>query len=119
MKKNDWILLGAVLFTAVLLMGIHFLRPNEGSGQVEIRVDGVLSGVYPLSEEQTVEINHGTNTLVIKDGRADMVEADCPDGLCVRQRAVSREGESIICLPNRVVVSVTGGQKSSLDAVTH
>ena len=49
-----------------------------------------------------------TNTVRIRGGRVSVCAASCPDGLCVRHRAVSRAGESIICLPNRVVVTVDG-----------
>ena len=55
---------------------------------------------------------------MIEDGKADMVWADCPDKLCVNQKAISREGESIICLPNKVVISSVGGEEREVDAVT-
>ena len=48
-----------------------------------------------------------------------MEEADCPDLLCVHQKAISKEGESIICLPNKVVVTIRGGEETELDAVTN
>ena len=60
-----------------------------------------------------------SNVLMIKDGRAQMKSADCPDQICVRQKAISKEGESIICLPNKVVVSIVGGEEKELDAVTN
>ena len=46
---------------------------------------------------------------------ADMKEADCPDKLCVHQKAISAENESIVCLPNRVVVTVTNSKKEGMD----
>ena len=49
-----------------------------------------------------------TNLLVIKDGKADVTEADCPDKLCVHQKAISKTNETIVCLPNKVVVQVIG-----------
>jgi len=52
---------------------------------------------------------------VIRDGKADMKEADCPDKLCVHQKAISAENESIVCLPNRVVVTVTNSKKEGMD----
>lgn len=48
---------------------------------------------------------------MIRDGKADMKEADCPDKLCVHQKAISAENESIVCLPDRVVVTVTNSKK--------
>ena len=52
-----------------------------------------------------------------KDGTADITEADCPDKLCVHQRAISKTKETIVCLPNKVVVEVTGSEESELDSV--
>ena len=76
-----------------------------------------LKGTYSLAEDQTIEINGGTNTLVIENGSASMEKADCPDQVCVRHSAISRNGESIICLPHEVVVSIEDGESSGADAV--
>lgn len=117
MKRNDWILIAAVLAMSVIFLGVHFFRPQQKNGMAVVTIDGEEFGSWPLSENHTVEIGDG-NRLVIKDGKADMVWADCPDKLCVNQRAISRGGESIICLPNKVVISIVGGEEQEVDAVT-
>ena len=99
-------------------MGYHYLKKDTGAGKVVIRVDGETYGTYDLSEDQTIDIQ-GTNVLEIHKGEARMSEADCPDRLCVHQKAISRDGESIICLPNKIVVSVEGGEDSGIDAVAN
>ena len=48
------------------------------------------------------------NTLVINGGKASIVSADCPDKLCVHQQEISKAGESIICLPHKLVVRIEG-----------
>ena len=116
MKKNDFLLIGLILLIAVSVMGYHYLKEDTGMGKAVIRVDGELYGEYDLSKDQTIDIQ-GTNTLEIHDGKARMSSADCPDKLCVHQKAVSRDGESIICLPNKVVVSIEGGEDREMDAV--
>lgn len=118
MKKNDWILAVVILLGAFLLAGVHYLRPEKEEAYAEVRVDGELYGSYSLEEEQVIDIN-GTNRLVIKENTADMVWADCPDKLCVHQKAISRNGESIICLPNKIVVTIVSGEEPELDAVTY
>ena len=84
-------------------------------------IDGKITETLPLDEDTEKEIateNGGTNTLVIKDGRAKMVEANCPDGICKNHKAISRNGESIICLPHKVVVSVVDNNSDDeIDAV--
>ncbi|MCI5918367.1 MAG: NusG domain II-containing protein, partial [Roseburia sp.] len=87
---------------------------------VEILIDGASYGIYSLQEEQTIPIkisNKTTNVLEIKDGKADMVEADCPDKLCVHQKAISKDKETIVCLPNKVVVQVISDTESEFDSV--
>lgn len=117
--KND-ILLLSVLLLAVLgfLVGMTFLL---GTGEcIEITVAGEHYGTYLLSQEQEIEIRQDgevTNIVRIQDGRAYMLEADCPDQLCCHQRAVHRAHESIICLPNRVVVTVRGADEGEIDSM--
>ena len=80
-------------------------------------MDGAFFGEYSLSSDREVEIRskNGTNRLVIKDGRASVSEASCPDGICSSHRPVSRVGESIVCLPNKVVVTVAGEKEDKVD----
>ncbi len=116
MKKNDWILAACILLAAVAILLFQFVRSDSGAGKVSVTVDGEIFGTYSLAEDQTVDID-GTNRLVIENGTAEMEWADCPDQICVNHRAVSREGESIICLPNQVVISVTDGEEAELDGI--
>ena len=116
MKKNDWILAACILLAAVAILLFQFVRSDSGAGKVSVTVDGEIFGTYSLAEDQTVDID-GTNRLVIENGTAEMEWADGPDQICVNHRAVSREGESIICLPNQVVISVTDGEEAELDGI--
>ena len=116
MKKNDWFLAAGILAAAAILLCFQIFRKTGDQAVVSITVDGVLYGTYSLDKDRTVEIND-TNRLEIRGGYAQMVWADCPDQVCVNHRAVSRNGESIICLPNEVVVSVRGGEEAELDGV--
>ena len=118
--RRDLILLLVVL--AIGLAGILFLytRHAAADGEVEVSVDGEVVMTLPLSEDTEVMISGfdgGENLLVISDGKAEIESASCPDGVCVRHYAISRDGESIICLPNRVVVTIRGGEKGEVDAI--
>ena len=108
--RNDIILI-AVLLTVVLLAGtaVFFWR-GEGD-TVTVEVDGRLFGTYALSEDRTVEIRTGEggeelNLLVIKDGKAYVETATCPDGICAAHKPISREGESIVCLPHNLIIEI-------------
>ncbi len=107
---NKKIVKDVVLILVLLTLGISaFLiiesRREEGAC-VRITVDGELFAEYSLSEDGEYILNGGTNLLVISDGKAFIKEAHCPDGLCVNQGRISRSGERIVCLPNRVMIEV-------------
>ena len=86
---------------------------RENGATAVVTVDGEERYRCSLFIEKEIEIDD-TNTLVIKDGAADMISADCPDQICVKHAPISNVGETIICLPNKVVVtieSLTGNEK--------
>ena len=64
-----------------------------------------------------IDTGRGSNTLVIEDGAVSVTQADCPDKVCVAQGAIRYNGETIVCLPNRVVVEVTGAEEPSFDSI--
>lgn len=119
MKKKDWILIVIVLCVAACAYFSHQLLRNTGADEVIVKVNGKLTGTYSLNEDREITINEGSNVLEIKNGRADMIEADCPDQLCVHQRAISADNENIICLPNKVVVEIRSRTESQIDTVTN
>lgn len=119
MKKNDKMLIAIVLIAAMGIFLVHNMLSGKGASTVTVKVDGKVTGTYSLIENQTIEINGGSNVLKIEDGIADMIEADCPDKLCVKQKAVSKNKESIICLPNEVIVEVKSDEDSEYDAIVN
>jgi hypothetical protein len=113
--KRDLILLAGILAAAVLIYVVFWYTHQEAGAQVVVTVDGETYGTYDLNpsdgKAQTIEITKDktvTNLLIIEDGKADMTQADCPDKLCVHQKAISATGETIVCLPNKVVVEIAG-----------
>ena len=116
MKKNDWLLAGGILAVCVIFFAVHFLGHREGEGQAVISVSGEEYAVYSLSADRTVSIGD-TNRLIIENGTVKMEWADCPDQICVSHRQISRDGESIICLPNQVVVTIQSSNSSEIDGV--
>lgn len=116
MKKNDWILAGGILIVCIFFFAFHFLQPERGEGQVVISVAGEEYAVYSLSDDRTVPVGD-TNRLIIENGTVKMEWADCPDQICVSHRKISRDGESIICLPNQVVVTIQSSDSGEIDGV--
>ena len=115
-KRADLILVVALLLLAgVLYLGLNAKR-QEG-GVVVVRVNGVETERHSLAQDGTFPLNGGTNILVIRDGQAWLSEADCPDLLCVRQGKIHYTGQVITCLPNRLTVTVEGGESDGVDLV--
>ena len=120
-SRNDVIFLAILLAVVTVFLVIYErtgMRADAGAC-VRVTVDGSVYGTYALGEEQEIPIVQDgvtTNVLTIRDGRADMTEADCPDKLCVLQGKISRSGQTIICLPNKTMVTIKGG-KSEYDGV--
>ena len=117
MRKNDLILIVSVVFIA--LSAFFVLNINSKVGEtVIVSVDGKEYGTYDLTVDNVIDID-GTNTLVIKDNKAYMSDATCPDKLCVKQKAISKDNESIICLPNKIIVTVESSNQSDIDAIVN
>ena len=109
-RRNDVIFTAALLVLLILAGLAFYLLRGEGD-TVVVEIDGKVFGTYALSEDRTVEIRTGEggeelNLLVIRDGKAFMESATCPDGICADHKPIRREGESIVCLPHRVVIIV-------------
>ena len=105
--KNDIIFIAAMILAVLIAATALFIFRKEGD-RVVVTVDGQIFGEYSLSYDSVVEINvgDGHNLLVIKNGSAYVESASCPDGICSSHRAIKYDGESIICLPNKVVIEV-------------
>ena len=122
MKKNDIILIIGIAVIAIVAISYIFLNRKEGA-KVIISVGGHENQILPLDENKVIEIDSGddeyNNILEIKDGYVTMIEANCPDQICVHQKAISKEGESIVCLPHQIIVTIKGNENSSLDSVAN
>ena len=124
MKTDRKKLMNDIIFVSVLLLMIsvigifYFFFRGEGD-TVIVTVDREIYGEYPLESDLVLEIRteDSLNTLVIRDGKAYMETADCPDGICTAHRPIFRDGESIICLPNKVVITVVAKDGEEPDII--
>lgn len=118
MKKKrlwDFLLAGGIL----LLAGILYLltRPAGDGTWAVVTIDGVEAARYDLSQDRTVALGgEDYNLLEISGGAAAVTDANCGDHTCVRTGPVHLEGETIVCLPHRLVVRIEGGEAPPFDA---
>ncbi len=116
--RNDVVLIVCLVLVATLFMTYLFVLRDKGD-TVKVTVDGKFYKEYPLSQNITEDIRVGENLnrFVIKDGKAYVETATCPDGICVDHLPIYRDGQSIVCLPNRVVITVISKAENAPDAV--
>ena len=114
LRKADLLLLAAALVFGAVLAAVLLLRSPGGT--VQVRVAGAVTAGYPLDVDASYTItgaDGGMNLLVIEDGAARIEEASCPDGVCVHTGRIRRNGQSIVCLPNQVVVEIVSDTENS------
>lgn len=118
-KKEKLVTVGIIAFF-LLLSGVLYLTVSgghEAGAYCVVRVDGEELCRYSLSENGIYELNGGTNILTIENGYAYLSYADCPDKLCVKQGKIHYDGQCITCLPNKLTVTVEGGESDGIDMV--
>ena len=108
--KKDALLLIFILAAAAVLFIIFFAIRGCGSGgKVIVKVDGNVIKECDINQDVVFNVEGyqgGYNTVEIKDGKVFVTDADCPDKVCVKTGKVSEPGQTIVCLPHRVVVEI-------------
>ena len=109
--KRDVILIAAVLAAAVFLSAAMGIFNGGPGGTAVVTVDGREIAVLDLSKDQELTADGaygGSNHIKIQDGQVWVTEATCPDKICIHQGKISQEGETIVCLPNRMIIQIFG-----------
>lgn len=117
---KDAVFLGGLLLSGILLtVGIYLFSKTGES--VRITIDGAVYGTYSLNEDREIPVERDgavINVIRIENGSVRMEQATCPDALCIRQGAISRERQTIVCLPHKLVVEVYGTHEQEYDTVS-
>ena len=115
-KRRDIILVLVIFIIAGIIFAINLSLAKGKAEVVIVKVNQEIDSIYSLREFREVEIDD-TNVIEITNGKVKMINANCPDKLCMQQHEISRRGESIICLPNRVVITIDGKANKEADIV--
>ncbi|MCY6484740.1 NusG domain II-containing protein [Clostridium aestuarii] len=128
MKKSDLIIVVLFLVIAITFFGFNkyrsnFIKQNSNQIYAEIYVEGNLYKSVPLSndKEDIIEINteDGKNIIKIHDDGVEITEADCFDEICVKTGFKKEVGETIVCLPHKLVIEIKGNMEIKVDAVSN
>lgn len=106
--KNDLILIIAFVVAVFVVFSVFLITRKDGD-TVKVKINGVTTAEYKLNQDFTTVIdsyNNGKNTLVIENGSVYIKDADCPDKICENHRPISKSGETIVCLPNRLIIII-------------
>lgn len=117
-KQNVIFIIILLIASFAMLFFVIMGKQRQKGDKVLIYVNGTLVQEVSLEVEAEIVIhgNPGDNVLVIRDGKAYMKEASCENHVCIQQGEVSRNGETIICMPNQIIVEVSA-EKQEIDAV--
>ena len=109
-KKADIALFFVILILGLILSFVS-LTGDFGGDKVLVTVDGKDYGIYSLYEDQDIKVvqNNHTNHITIKDGKVSMSYSTCKNQICVNTKAITESKDAIVCLPNKVMVEITGG----------
>nr|WP_308506046.1 NusG domain II-containing protein [uncultured Agathobaculum sp.] len=117
LKWGDFVIIGAVLVLAAAVAGVLALGASGDRLYAEVWQDNTLVERVELTDstDRTIDLD-GHNVIVLSGRTAAMQSADCRDQVCVRTGTLTRAGQVAVCLPNRVVLRITG-ETSEIDAI--
>lgn len=121
-KKMDIVIIAVLLILSFTPHLIFFKTSQKSSknNYAIIQVDGKIHkkiGLSNVKKSEKVNLNlpNGKNTLLIKNNSIQMKSANCNDALCVKQGNISKVGQTIICLPHKLIIEIKGDELDSKD----
>lgn len=114
LKSLDIVVIALIIVITLGSSAVPFInsRKNFNKKYVEIEVKGKLYKRLPLdnnrNEKLTVKTDLGENIIEISNGKVQILDADCPDKICVKDGSISRPGSILVCLPHKVVIQIKG-----------
>ena len=117
LRKADFLLFFIFIAVAALIAAVPLVRSSDGAPRVRIIAQGELAGIYPLDIDNEIEIERDghRNVVVIKDNTVHMDYSDCKNQVCVNTGKISKPGETIVCLPNYVIVEIVSSEEGGED----
>lgn len=119
-RKNDIILITVIVAFAALFFFLINSFSSSGN-KVIIEQDTKQIATLDINKNQEYNIydkdGNICNTVIINGNQVSMKYANCKDKICVNHNKISKNNESIICLPNKVIVTVVSNKSRDVDEV--
>jgi len=126
MKKLEKIIVIVIVLLSLLAIGIPMLsKSNHQTSNIVINVDNKVVKKIPMnnsneSKRSDFNFNNHTGYIEAKNGRVRMLEMSkelCPNGICSDTGWIDKTYQSIVCLPNKIIITIEGGMKSEIDVI--
>jgi hypothetical protein len=115
--RLDIIVIAALLGLSLLILLVINLTKKEGAVAV-VELNGTKVGEYSLNINSEYSLNNGTNNLIIENGAAYLNYSNCPDHTCERTGKIRYVGQTIVCLPNKLSITIKGSAEGGVDLVS-
>ena len=115
--RLDIIVISTLLLFSLLVLIVVNVTKTEGAVAI-VEINGSKVSEYSLNENGEYSLNNGTNRLVIEDGVAYLNYSNCPDHTCERTGKIKYVGQTIVCLPNKVSITIKGNANDGVDFVS-
>lgn len=115
MKKKDILLIIGVIAIILVLFIVNETINSKESSRVEVYVDNQLYRTIDINDNVEFKIKgeHGYNIVKVHDKGVEIVEASCPDKVCVHTGFIDKPSQSIICIPNKVSIKIKTNEKNN------
>ncbi len=114
-KRDIAVLAVLALFAIALLLFFKFGLKDGRTALIS--VDGRDYMTVSLDKDDEITLDNGVK-IIVSDGKIGFAESDCPDLVCVHTGMLSKAGDVAACVPNKTVISVSGGE-ASVDTLTY
>lgn len=124
-KKGDLIVVIILAVAVISWFGINKLSELKDDRKVVIEINGSVYEKIPMKagmEKQDIhiELENGNHIdIVVEETGAYVEDVVCPDKICQKTGVVSKADQSIVCLPNRVVIYIEGKTQSQIDNISY
>lgn len=109
-KRKDIIVVVLLLVLSIFMaFFVQKFKSNQTGSYLRVELNGKEYGKYPLNKNKTFKIkvdNDEYNVVEIKNGKVKMIEANCRDLICTHMPKISKVGETIVCLPHRLILEI-------------
>lgn len=120
--KFDAVLIGLILFFSIAyIISISYNRIHHTWEKREALIyqKHILIEQAPLEKDRIITVKDGQMTIEIKGARVRVAKSDCPQHICMDMGWIQYSGQTIVCVPNQVLIDIKSTSASLVDAVSY